>query len=147
MEFADWRALPEPWLLWLNTGSLIASSIAFQAALAAAHRGNLVRVKDGLATGGIFALAFLVGQFLVWQQLAALGYFAQENPANAFFYLFTALHGLHLLGGLVAWSRTTTRVWRGSTAEQIRLGVELCAVYWHFLLIVWLVLFGLMLST
>ncbi len=146
-EFADWRALPEPWLLWLNTGSLIASSIAFQAALAAARRGNLVRVKDGLATGGLFALAFLAGQFLAWQQLVALGYFAQENPANAFFYVLTGLHALHLLGGLVAWARTIAKLRRGVALAQLCLSVELCTVYWHFLLLIWLALFALLIFT
>ncbi|MCH8835570.1 MAG: cytochrome c oxidase subunit 3, partial [Proteobacteria bacterium] len=94
-----------------------------------------------------FAFAFLVGQLVVWQQLAALGYFAATNPAAAFFYLITALHALHLLGGMVVWGRTTAKVWRGVEVEQVRMSVELCAVYWHFLLVVWLVLFGLLLFT
>ncbi len=147
MAFADWRALPEPWLLWLNTGTLIASSLAFQVALVAARRGHLVRVKDGLTTGGIFALAFLIGQFLVWQQLVALGYFAQENPANAFFYVLTGLHALHLLGGLVAWGRTIAKLRRGIALAQLCLSVELCTVYWHFLLLIWMALFALLIFT
>ncbi len=147
MDFPDWRALPEPWLLWLNTGSLIASSIAFQAALVAARRGNWVRLRDGLTTGGIFALAFMVGQYLVWQQMAALGYFAKENPANAFFYVITGLHALHLLGGLVAWGRTIAKMRRGVALVQLRLSVELCTVYWHFLLLIWLALFALLIFT
>ena len=69
------------------------------------------------------------------------------NPANGFFYLITGLHGLHLLGGLVAWGRTSDKVWRGFEPAQVRLSVELCAVYWHFLLVVWLVLFALLLLT
>ena len=71
-----------------------------------------------------------------------LGLFSAANPANAFFYLLTALHGLHLLGGLVAWGSTTAKVWRGVDVGDVRLSVELCTVYWHFLLLVWLVLFG-----
>ncbi len=147
MAYADWRALPEPWLLWLNTGLLIASSVAFQAALVASRRGQIVRVRDGLATGGFFALAFLVGQLLAWQQLVALGYFAQANPANAFFYVITGLHALHLLGGLVAWGRTSAKLWRGVGLAQLRLSVELCTVYWHFLLLIWLALFALLIFT
>ena len=73
--------------------------------------------------------------------------FMASNPANAFFYLLTALHGLHLLGGLWVWGRTTTRVWEGTKVSEVRLSVELCTVYWHFLLLVWLALFGLLLST
>ncbi len=147
MKLGDWRPLPEPDLLWLNTGVLVLSSVALQWARLAAKQGRIESVKVGLTATGVLTLTFMAGQLLAWQQLYELGYFLTTNPANSFFYLITGLHGLHLLGGLVAWGRTTVRVWRGSTAEQVRLSVELCAVYWHFLLIVWLVLFGLMLST
>lgn len=147
MGLADWRALPDPWVLWLNTAMLILSSVAWQWAVISARRGQLGGVKIGLFGGGSFAFAFLAGQLLVWQQLAALGYFAATNPANGFFYLVTGLHGAHLLGGLVAWGRTSDKVWRGLAPAQVRLSVELCAVYWHFLLVVWLVLFGLLLLT
>jgi len=147
MAYPDWRALPEPWLLWLNTGLLIASSVAFQVALVAARRGRLVSLRDGVLTGGFFAFFFLVGQFRVWQQLAALGFFAEANPANAFFYVITGLHALHLLGGMVAWGRTIAKLWRGTQLAQMRLSVELCTVYWHFLLLIWLALFGLLIFT
>ena len=147
MALADWRPLPEPWLLWLNTAMLILSSVALQWARVSADRGQIDGLRFGLFAGGSFAFAFLAGQLLAWRQLAALGYFAATNPANAFFYLITALHAVHLLGGLVAWGRTTAKVRRCSEVVQVRLSVELCAVYWHFLLIVWLVLFALLLFT
>ena len=147
MSLADWRPLPEPWLLWPNTALLILSSIALQWACTAANRGQIDGVRSGLLAAGVLALAFLAGQLLAWQQLVASGYFAATNPANAFFYLLTALHGLHLLGGLVAWARTSAKVRRGFEAAEVRLSVELCAVYWHFLLVIWLVVFGLLLFT
>jgi cytochrome c oxidase subunit III len=143
MGFADWRPLPEPRLLWLNTGVLILSSVAMQWAQVAARRGRIDSLRVGLLAGGVFAWAFLAGQLWAWQQLRASGYFLAANPANTFFYLITALHGLHLVGGLVAWGKTTVKVWRGF---EVRLSVELCAVYWHFLLVVWLGLFVLMLT-
>ena len=68
------------------------------------------------------------------------------SAATGFFYLLTAVHGLHVLGGLVAWVRTSARVQRGDDPARIRLGVELCAIYWHFLLIVWIVLFTILVS-
>ena len=104
-------------------------------------------MKFGLLLGGGFAFAFLVGQLMAWRQLADLGYFAATNPANAFFYLVTALHAVHLLGGLVAWVRTSAKVRRGVTLDRVRLSVELCAVYWHFLLLIWLILFALLIFT
>ena len=147
MALADWRPLPEPWLLWPNTALLILSSIALQWACTAASRGQIDGVRSGLLAAGVLAFAFLAGQLLAWQHLAASGYYAATNPANAFFYLLTALHGLHLSGGLVAWARTSAKVRRGFEAAEVRLSVELCAVYWHFLLVIWLVVFGLLLLT
>ena len=147
MAVADWRPLPDPWVLWLNTAMLISSSVAWQWALISARRGQMDGVRVGLFGGGSFAFAFLAGQLWAWQQMVDLGYFAATNPANGFFYLVTALHGLHLLGGLVAWGMTAEKVWGGFEPAQVRLSVELCTVYWHFLLVVWLVLFSLLLFT
>lgn len=140
---ADWNAVPEPALLWLNTVLLILSSVAMQRARTSARRDDLGGVKNGLFAGGLLTLAFLAGQLFAWQQLG----YNSANPASVFFYLLTALHGLHLLGGLVAWVRTTAKVSRGFKAADVRLSVELCAFYWHFLLLVWLILFGLLLAT
>ncbi|MFQ5764433.1 MAG: cytochrome c oxidase subunit 3 [Rhodospirillales bacterium] len=147
MTFTDWRPLPMPWLMWLNTAVLVLSGVGMQKARIAANRGEMGGVRTGLLAGGGFAIAFLAGQLWASQQLVALGYYAESNPANAFFYLITAVHAVHLLGGLVAWGRTAGKVWRGLEADQVRMSVGLCAVYWHFLLVVWLVLFGLLLLT
>jgi len=153
-QLPDWQALvgtagrPLASLapLWLNTALLLAGSLAMQAASVAARRDNAVAMRVALAAGGLFALAFLVGQGLVWQRFIALGHFVASNPAASFFYLLTAVHGLHLAGGLVAWARVLVRARHGTPAASLRLGVELCAVYWHFLFAVWLVLFALLAS-
>ena len=147
MEFGDWRPLPDPDLLWLNTGVLVLSSIALQWALIAAKREQVDSMRNGLLAGGFIAFVFIGGQLLAWQQLVDAGYYAHSNPANAFFYLITGLHALHLLGGVVAWGMTTIKVLGGAEVARVRLSVELCAVYWHFLLVLWMILFGLMLST
>jgi len=141
---ADWSPLPAPMLLGLNTGVLILSSAALQWAQVAARRGQIDNVKVGLFAAGVSALAFLAGQLLAWQQLNTQGYFLASNPANAFFYLLTGLHGLHLLGGLVALALTADKVWQGFELGQVRLSVRLCAIYWHFLLLLWFVLFSLL---
>jgi cytochrome c oxidase subunit III len=143
----DWRPLPEPRLLWLNTGVLVLSSVALHRARVAARRGRVDELRAGLLAGGVFALAFLAGQLLAWRQLTDEGHLVAANPANAFFYLLTAVHGLHLLGGLVALGRTIARARRGVAMDRLRLSVDLCATYWHFLLLVWLVLFALLLLT
>lgn len=147
MTMIDWRALPVPDLLWFNTGLLVASSVALQLAHAAARRGRMDDVRLGLLAGAAFALLFLLGQVLVWRQLSAAGYFLASNPANAFFYLLVAVHGLHLSGGLVALGRSANRVWRGTDRrERIRHSAGLCAAYWHFLLLIWLVVMALLMG-
>jgi cytochrome c oxidase subunit 3 len=144
MNMVDWRALPVPRLLWFNTGVLVLSSVALQWAHVAARRNDIDGVIVGLCAGGASAVTFLIGQLLAWRELSVAGYFLASNPANSFFYLITAVHGLHVMGGLVGLGRTTANVWRGAEVSQVRLSVELCAIYWHFLLLVWLVLLGLL---
>ena len=150
MEHAhgDWIPLAVPRVLWLNTTLLILSSAGMQWASGAARRSQAQRVRVALITAGVFAWAFLAGQLLAWRQLSASGYFVASNPAVAFFYLLTAVHGLHLLGGLLVWGKTVGRLARpGAELIDVRSSVELCTVYWHFLLLVWLILFAVLLST
>jgi len=147
MKLGDWLPVAEPNLLWLNTAILVLASVAFQLTRGAARRGQPLTVKVGLAVGGACTILFLLGQLIAWQQLHTSGFFVTSNPANSFFYLLTALHGLHLIGGMWVWGRTTTRMLTGADAQSVRLSVELCTVYWHYLLLVWIGLFALLLST
>ncbi len=147
MEFGDWIPLTEPQLLWANTGMLVLASMVFQWTRNAAVRGNTQQLKPGLLLAGLLTIAFLVGQLIAWQQLNASGQYITSNPANAFFFLLTGLHGVHILGGMYVWARATVRTFSGGDVSAVSRSVELCTIYWHFLLLVWLVLFGLMLST
>jgi len=148
MEIRDWRPLPEPGLLWFNTGLLILSSFAIQWARTRARKGMLKQTKAALYLAGALTIVFLIGQLIVWQQLVDMGYYLASNPANDFFYLLTGLHGLHMIGGLFAWARTTYKVtYLQEEREQAALSVELCAIYWHFLLVVWFALFILLIYT
>jgi len=147
MGVSDWRALPVPQLLWLNTGVLALSSVAIQSALIAARRGQGDMVRLGLVTAGITAIAFLAGQLLAWRELEAEGYLLSDNPANSFFYVLTALHGLHIVGGLIGLAMVSVHAWTPNwPRERLKLGVELAAMYWHFLLFVWLCLFMLLMG-
>jgi cytochrome c oxidase subunit 3 len=146
MAFEDWRPAPAPGLLWQNTIFLILASAAMEWARLSATREQLNGVKLGMIGAGICTAAFVTGQILAWRQLNAMEFFEVTNPAIAFFYMITGLHVLHLLGGLAAWGRVMDRLWREPDASSIARSVQLCARYWHFLLIVWLVLFGLLFS-
>lgn len=146
MAYEDWRPTPQLELLWNNTFVLILSSIALQWAQYSVRHGKIDSMRVSLLAGGALTIVFLVGQIMAWRQLAAMNYFDITNPAIAFFYMITGIHGLHLLGGLVAWSRTVIKVWGDFNLAQIQRSVELCTTYWHFMLLVWLILFGLLFS-
>jgi len=144
----DWKSLSEPWLLWINTSILILTSFVFHKTKIFFDRNNFEKTKNSLLLVGFLSFAFITGQLLVWQHFINIGQYASTNPANAFFYVFTALHGLHLLGGLFFWGRATTKIFSENfSVSKAKQSIELCAIYWHFLLIVWLILFGLMVAT
>jgi len=145
MMDADWANLDLPRVLWLNSAVLVIASVAMQWTVGAARRGQIDSVRTGLVASGVASFAFLGGQIWAWQQLDATGHYSAANPAYAFFVLLTAVHGVHLLGGLAVWARATLRAMRGADFVKVRLSVELCTVYWHFLLIVWVALFGVLL--
>ncbi len=149
LVYADWQRMPEPLLLWLNTLLLFISSGVFISAQFASKNNQFEKVKNRLIVIGWLSFAFLLGQLVVWLQLVGLGYYVSSNPANAYFYVFTALHGVHLLGGLVYWLIAIRKVWLVNEIiiTKAKHTTELCAIYWHFLLAVWIVLFGLMLFT
>ncbi len=149
LVYPDWKKMPEPILLWLNTLLLFISSGVFVSAQRASKNNLFEIVRKRLILIGWLSLAFLVGQLIVWAQFYNLGYYISSNPANAYFYVFTTLHGLHLLGGLIYWIMTIKKVWVINEIEVIKAKhtIELCSIYWHFLLAVWIVLFGLMLFT
>ena len=147
-EVHDWLHYSKPQVLWLNSALLILASVAMQWARNAVTRGQAATARDALLLGGLLTLGFLAGQLFAWRELRELPLFDPRNPAFAFFYLLTAVHAIHLLGGLFVWARTLVRLRRKDIELiDVRLSVELCSVYWHYLLLVWLVLFALLLAT
>ena len=147
MVYDDWVRMPEPSLLWINTLILFISSFVFIRIQLSSKKNNFEKVRRELIFIGILAFVFLIGQLLVWQNMVEAGYYVSGSPANGYFYLFTALHGIHLLGGLIYWIITIRKIWNinNIVIRKAKHTIELCAIYWHFLLAVWIVLFGLML--
>ncbi|WP_426128869.1 cytochrome c oxidase subunit 3 [Pararhizobium sp. PWRC1-1] len=144
MASPDWWGMPVPWLLWVNTALLAASSAALQWAKTEARHNRMENVRPALVAGLLLAALFLAGQIEAWRDLNAAGYVLADNPANSFFYILTGLHGLHILGGLVVTGRTTVRAFAADISPaRLRLSVDLCTLYSHFMLAVWLILFAL----
>jgi cytochrome c oxidase subunit 3 len=147
MALDDWQAMPDPGLLWVNSGVLLLSCVAMQYAKLRARVGDQRRIWQGLIAGGALAWLFLAGQLWVWHQLSSSGFLVTSNPANSFFYMITGLHGLHLIGGIIVGGIVVHKHWRRSAYARVGLTVDLCAQYWHFLLLVWMAMFVLMLNT
>jgi len=144
MGYEDWRPGPEIKLLWINTAVLFIASIFFELTRYSIRQQKVNFFRISLLSAGFFTLLFLYGQYQAWLQLDSMTYFKVTNPAIAFFYLITSLHGMHLIGGLAVWARTCLRIISYSEISKIRQSIDLCALYWHFLFLVWLVLFGLL---
>lgn len=149
MDGTDWSPIAMPWQCWLSTTLLVAGSIALQAASTAARDGRWDSVRILLLAGGGCALAFLGVQLWAWQALMASRVMPVGNPAGSFFFLLTALHGFHVIGGLVGWVVTARHFLdsdanRNASTNRARFAwrIRLCARYWHFLLAVWIVLFA-----
>ena len=140
-----WQRIELPWLLWPNTAILLLSSIAIDISRRALRRNDLQSMKRWLATGGVLGLAFLIGQLAAWRQLVDAGVYLPSTLQSGFFYILTGLHGLHLLGGVVALGLV---LWK---AVKDRLSVfnyeplKLCALYWHVMDALWIYLFLLLL--
>ena len=143
MSQTDWTAIAMPGRLGPSTALLAAGSILLQQARAGARAALLARARFLLLAGGVCALAFLLVQWWAWQALQAIHVMPAGNPAASFFYLLTAMHGLHVAGGIDGWGWVARSAWRRH-ADPVGVAWRsaLCARYWHFLLAVWVVLFA-----
>lgn len=147
MDLGDWVPMSDPSLLWLNTALLIVSSIFFQLARNTAQGTDLLRTRKLFVGAGLFAILFVVGQTVAWQQLTSNGFTVSNSPASSFFYLLTGMHVLHIVGGLWVWSKTTFRFYGQSELSKVKLNIELCTTYWHFLLVLWIFIFAVLTNT
>lgn len=139
----DWVSMHKPWVLWINTLILLASS----GALEMARRALRVRNRDGFngwwTAGTALGLLFLAGQALAWQQLRSAGVFMATNPSTAFFYILTAAHAVHLLGGVTALFYVDLQALRLRLGPAKRTAIDVSTIFWHFLDGLWLYLMAI----
>lgn len=133
---------PLPGVVWVSTVLLLLSSGTHHAALVGARRGQEQLVRAGMAATSALALGFVVSQAACWLALMKAGITGQEGLFGWTFYVLTGLHGLHVLGGVGPLAVTTARAFQGRYGPDDHLGVRLCAMYWHFLDVAWLVIFA-----
>jgi cytochrome c oxidase subunit 3 len=134
---------PWPSTLWLSTAAIIGSSLTLWLAQKAVARTEpkTARMNLGLTVG--LGSVFVFAQLLSWILLAQSGVYAQTNPFAGLFYILTAVHGFHLLVG-IGWIIYLYYLAKfGELKAKRHLALDLGAAYWHFMMIVWLVFFGL----
>lgn len=140
----DWVRVPLPPIVWANTAVLLASSAAVEVARAAVRRGALQGLVHWLLVACLLGALFLGGQVVAWRMLAARGVFLPTSPYAAFFYVLSAVHGAHVLGGLGALGWTLRRARRGGYSRERHAGLTHAAVYWHFVGGVWVYLLAVL---
>jgi len=142
----DTQYLLTPNLLWVNTLILLSVTYFFNRVTKDLKNNIVERVKTNLIIIGFLSYAFLFGQLFFWLQLMKSGNYVSTNNYFSSFYMFTALHGLHLLGGLFFWGKVFSKISKLEQSEIIRekKSIEALSLYWAFLLIVWVMFFLIM---
>jgi cytochrome c oxidase subunit 3 len=141
----DWISTRIPQVLWLNTVALLASSAALELARRALKAGRRDRFNRLWIAGSALGVLFLAGQYAAWLDLRAQGIYLATNPSSSFFYVLTAAHALHLIGGVVALLYVSVQALRLQLGPGKRTAIDVTAVYWHFLDGLWVYLLVLFL--
>jgi cytochrome c oxidase subunit III len=140
---SKWVPVHIPALMWINTAVLLASSATLEMARHRLAQGRFSAYRNLWLLTTALGAGFLVGQFVAWRQLVAEGVYLASNPASSFFYIFTGLHALHLLGGVAALTFVAMRNF--SRAQVTRsVAAEVTSYYWHFMDALWLFLLALL---
>src|SRR5436309_8740559 len=140
-----WQNIALPPLLWVNTLILIGSSVTVEIARLAAKRDRQRDLTLWLSLSAILGIAFLTGQIVVWRRLVQAGVYLPSTLHSSFFYVLTGVHGLHLIGGIVALGFVFHCAVRGRLRPASHEPLKLGALYWHFMDAVWIYLFLLLL--
>ena len=142
----DTGYLLKPNLLWLNTLILLFVTYFFHRITSDLKKDKSEKIKSNLLLIGFLSYLFLFGQILFWFQLMESGNYVSTNNYFSSFYIFTALHGLHLLGGLFFWGKIYSKVSKLKIEEIMneKKSIDALSLYWNFLLIVWIVFFLIM---
>lgn len=140
----NWLVFSLPDISILSTAIIVASSLTIFLAQTAVKKNNFRLVSIGVGLTLVLGIAFCYTQFEVWKQLTSQGvYFMgkNSNASGSFFYMITLVHLLHLAGGLVALSVSLVKSLLKKYSSEDHLGLDLTAIYWHFLDILWVYLF------
>ena len=136
----DWVSMAKPPILWVNSLILLASSFVLDLSRRALKAGNRSRFNLWWSAGTGLGVLFLAGQAVAWSQLRQAGVYVSTNPSSSFFYVLTAAHAFHLVGGVLALLYVDIQALRLRLGPAKRTAIDVTAVFWHFLDGLWLYL-------
>jgi len=137
----EWLIINMPSIFYFNSIVILLSSLTMHMSLVFARRNNIKALQAGLVITMILGVAFLAGQFVGWENLVAGNIYFVGNPSGSFVYVFTGVHGFHIVSGLVFLSIVLVSAFKYKIHSKNTLRIEMCATYWHFLDGLWLYLF------
>lgn len=143
---SDWRHFPFPTILYFNTLALIASSVTLQIARQRFAHIDQTATRSRSASSALYGtlvlgFAFVAGQYMAWHQLRSEGVYLSSAPSSSFFYVFTVLHALHVIGGLLGLLYVISKLHRGVLRHNT---FDAASRYWHFMAVLWLYLLFLL---
>ncbi|SEJ53897.1 cytochrome c oxidase subunit 3 [Dyadobacter koreensis] len=142
----NWLEFEMPKIFWYSTGVLLVSSLAMQTAYFAAKKDDFRLLKIAISITFVLGLTFLWMQFEGWKQLVAMNVYFVGNPSGSFFYVFTGLHGFHIISGIIVLIYAWIAVFKQKVHAKNLRQIQICATYWHFLDLLWLYLFVFLLT-
>jgi cytochrome c oxidase subunit 3 len=145
---AEWQPFALPIQVWVSTAIIIASSITYYLGQRGILANDQPRAKRWMVVTTIFGASFISSQLLVWLALVNRGLYMSTNPYAGFFYIMTAVHAVHVLGGIIALGSILLRVWHPVSSEESKARrstmSQVVGWYWHFMGALWFVLLGLL---
>lgn len=136
----DWRAIALPNVLWFNTAALLASSAVLEMGRRHLRQGAREAFNRYWTAGTVLGVLFLLGQGLAWRQLKDAGVYISSNPSSSFFYVLTAAHALHVIGGVTALIYVNVQALQLKLGPGKRTAADISALFWHFLDALWVYL-------
>lgn len=137
----NWLDYNLPSIFWVTSGIVVLSSVFLQWAYYSAKKDNITNLRIGMVASVFLGVAFLVGQWYSWVALVDIEVFFVGNPAGSFLYVFTGLHALHLISGVIFLIIVLISTFRYKVHSQSMNTMEMATTYWHFLGGLWIYLF------
>ncbi|WP_289029507.1 cytochrome c oxidase subunit 3 [uncultured Algoriphagus sp.] len=137
----NWLDYDLPQVFWFTSGIVVLSSLFLHWAYISAKKDNLSQLRIGMSMAVLLGIVFLVGQWYSWVALVDRQVFFVGNPSGSFLYVFTGLHAVHLISGVIFLIIVLISSFRYKVHSQAMNTMEMATSYWHFLGGLWIYLF------